>query len=304
MRVVAALGGNALVPRGERPTSDVQVANVEIAAAALVPLATAHELVVTHGNGPQIGLLAMQSAAIEGIETYPLDILNAETDGMIGYLIERELRERLTSKEVATLLTMVVVDPDDPAFADPTKPIGAVYPTERADELRRLHGWALAPDGGGVRRVVASPHPLEIPQLPAIRLLLEAGVIVICGGGGGIPVVLNEFGWSGIEAVVDKDRMSAKMAAELGADALLLLTDAPAVISGFGTEEAQEIRHATPDDFDLSDFDRGSMGPKVEAACWFVRETGGIAGIGHLADAEDILEGRAGTLIRVGTGAA
>ncbi len=298
MRVVAALGGNALVPRGERPTSDVQVTNVEIAAAALVPLALAHDLVVTHGNGPQIGLLALHSAAIEGMDVYPLDILNAETDGMIGYLIERELRERLPSKEVATLLTMVVVDPDDPAFSHPTKPIGAVYPAEMEGELRRLHGWTMAPDGGGIRRVVASPAPQEIPQLPAIRLLLEAGVVVVCGGGGGIPVVLNHLGWSGIEAVVDKDRMSAMMAAELGADALLLLTDAPAVMRGFGTASATEVREASPDDFDPQDFDPGSMGPKLEAACWFARETGGVSGIGRLADAQAILEGRAGTRIR------
>lgn len=298
MRVVAALGGNALLRRGEQPTSEAQVRNVEIAAAALVPLAVSNELVITHGNGPQIGLLALQSAAIEGIEAYPLDILNAETDGMIGYLIERELRERLATKEVATLITMVVVDPADPAFLYPTKPIGMVYPAELEEELRRLHGWALVRDGRGVRRVVASPPPLEIPQLPAIRILLEAGVVVVCGGGGGIPVVLNELGWSGVEAVVDKDRMSAKMAAELGADALLLLTDAPAVLRGFGTDSVEEIRHATPSDFDLAEYDPGSIGPKLEAACWFAAETGGVAGIGRLADAQDILEGRAGTVIR------
>lgn len=297
MRVVAALGGNALIPRGERPTSEVQVHNVEIAAAALVPLAESHELVVTHGNGPQIGLLSLQSAAIEGLDPYPLDILNAETDGMIGYLIERELRERLVDREVATLITMVVVDPADPAFSHPTKPIGLVYPADRSEELSRLHNWTMAPDGGGVRRVVASPLPRAIPQLPAIRLLLDAGVVVICGGGGGIPVILNELGWSGIEAVVDKDRMSAKMAAELGADALLLLTDVPAVSRGFGTPHAQPMGQVRVDGLDLSEFDAGSMGPKVEAACWFVAETGGMAGIGRLSDAEAILAGRAGTRI-------
>lgn len=297
MRIVAALGGNALVPRGEQPTSEVQSRNVEIAAEALVPLALSHELVVTHGNGPQIGLLSLQSAAIEGLDPYPLDILNAETDGMIGYLIERELRERLGTREVATLITMVVVDPDDPAFSHPTKPIGLVYPAERAEELSARHKWTMAPDGGGVRRVVASPLPRAIPQLPAIRLLLEAGVVVICGGGGGIPVVLNDLGWSGIEAVVDKDRMSAKMAAELNADALLLLTDVPAVFRGFGTAHAQAMGQVRVDELDLADFDAGSMGPKLEAACCFVSETGGTAGIGRLADAEAILAGRAGTRI-------
>lgn len=300
MRIVVAVGGNALIPRGSAPSADVQLRNVEEAAAALAPLAAGNQLVVTHGNGPQVGLLAHQSASIEGLDPYPLDILSAETDGMIGYLIARELRERLGSREVAALLTMVEVDGDDPAFGTPTKPIGLVHPTDRAADLARRFGWAFVGVEGGMRRVVPSPAPRAIPELPTIRLLLEAGAVVVCGGGGGIPVVRTPAGWAGVEAVVDKDRLSALLAARLGADLLLLLTDVPAVMEDFGTPAERPIRSLAEDAADPGRFPPGSMGPKVEAACWFTGTTGRPSAIGATTEAAAVCAGRAGTRILPG----
>lgn len=297
MRVVAAIGGNALVPRGSEPSADVQLRNVEAAASALASLAPGNQLVVTHGNGPQVGLLSHQSAAVEGLDPYPLDILGAESDGMIGYLIARELRERLGEREVAALLTMVEVDPDDPAFEDPSKPIGVVHPAERAGDLVERFGWTLIGVAGGVRRVVPSPQPVAIPELPTIRLLLEAGAVVVCGGGGGIPVLRTAAGWAGVEAVVDKDRLSALLAAQLGADRLLLLTDVPAVMEDFGTEDARPIPSLAVAAIDAGAFAPGSMGPKLEAAAWFTRTTGRPSAIGSTVEAEAVLRGDAGTRV-------
>ncbi|NND84369.1 MAG: carbamate kinase [Acidimicrobiia bacterium] len=297
MRIVAAIGGNALIPRGSAPSAAVQLKNVEEAASALAALAPSNQLVVTHGNGPQVGLLAHQSAAVEGVDPYPLDILGAESDGMIGYLVARELRERLGDREVAALLTMVEVDPADPAFEAPTKPVGVLHPEERLAELVERFGWTMIGVPGGVRRVVPSPAPLAIPELPTIRLLLEAGAVVVCGGGGGIPVVRTAAGWAGVEAVVDKDRLSALLAAQLGADRLLLLTDVSAVLADFGTADARRIEHLSVDEIDPSVFAVGSMGPKVEAAAWFTRTTGKPSAIGATTEAAAVLGGTAGTRI-------
>jgi carbamate kinase len=297
MRVVVALGGNALLRRGERPDVDVQRANVRRAAAAVAALAREHMVVVTHGNGPQVGLLALQSEAQRGVAPYPLDVLGAESEGLIGYLIEQELARLLPAREIATLLTQVEVDARDPAFAAPSKPIGPVYDQAAARRLARERGFAIAPDGTGFRRVVPSPEPLRIRELRAIEILLDAGVIVVCAGGGGIPVVTAaDGGVRGIEAVIDKDLASALLARTLAADALLLLTDVPAVLDGW--PDGAPIRRATPGELRARRFAPGSMAPKVEAACRFVEQGGALAAIGALEDAAELLHGNAGTAVR------
>lgn len=300
MRVVAALGGNALLKRGEPMTAENQRANARIAAAALAELARAgHRLVVSHGNGPQVGLLALQGLAYKPAEAYPLDLLNAETEGMIGYLIEQELRNALPEAPmVATLLTQVEVDPADPAFRKPTKPIGPIYEKAEAERLAKAQGWTVAPDGSKWRRVVASPWPRVIVELDAIEALADHGAIVICAGGGGIPAVRGADGrLEGVEAVIDKDLAAGLLARTLGAGAFLMLTDVDAVYQDWGTPHAKVIRRASPQALAATRFASGSMGPKVEAACEFVKATSGLAGIGRLADARAILEGRAGTLV-------
>lgn len=299
MLIVAALGGNALLKRGEPLTAKTQRTNVKTAAKSLAELVRAgHQLVITHGNGPQVGLLALQGAAYKPEEAYPLDVLGAETGGMIGYVIEQELENALHHDHpVATLLTQVVVDRNDPAFANPTKFIGPVYEKAEAESRAAAAGWTIAEDGDKWRRVVPSPVPREIPDMHVLKLLLDQGVIVICTGGGGIPVLRrNDGSMTGVEAVIDKDAASSLLARELGADALLLLTDVDAVYRDFGTQATVPIRQTTPEQARKLDVPAGSMGPKVAAACDFA-ETGGISGIGRLEDALAILEAKAGTLI-------
>ncbi|HSH85015.1 MAG TPA: carbamate kinase [Guyparkeria sp.] len=299
MLIVAALGGNALLKRGEPLTAETQRSNIRIAAKSLAELVRdGHQLVVTHGNGPQVGLLALQGAAYKPEEAYPLDVLGAETGGMIGYLIEQELENALDHEHaVATLLTQVVVDRNDPAFANPTKFIGPVYDKAEAESRAAAEGWQIAADGDKWRRVVPSPVPQEIPDLRVLKLLLDQGVVVICTGGGGIPVLRRHDGsMTGVEAVIDKDAASALLARQLGADALLLLTDVDAVYRDFGTDTAAPIRALTIAEARQLDVPAGSMGPKLAAACDFAK-TGGISGIGRLVDAIAILEGTAGTRV-------
>lgn len=299
MLVVAALGGNALLKRGEPLTAKNQRANVREAARALAEIVRAgHELVITHGNGPQVGLLALQGAAYRPDEAYPLDVLGAETGGMIGYIIEQELENALDhERAVATVLTQIVVDPEDPAFRNPTKFIGPVYTREEAEARGKLAGWSIARDGDKWRRVVPSPAPQEIPDMRVIKLLLDSQVIVICGGGGGIPVLRRPDGsLIGIEAVIDKDAASALLARELDADALLLLTDVDGVYRDFGTDDQVRIDRLTPGEAYALDLPAGSMGPKMLAAASFAAY-GGLAGIGRLDQATDILERRAGTCV-------
>ena len=251
MLVVAALGGNALLRRGEPLTAEAQRANVKIAAESLAEIIRAgHQLVVTHGNGPQVGLLALQGAAYKPDEAYPLDVLGAETEGMIGYIIEQELENALDhNRPVATLLTQVLVDKNDPAFSNPTKFVGPVYEREEAETKAEAAGWHIAQDGDKWRRVVPSPKPLEIPDMRVLQLLLEQGVVVICAGGGGIPILRRENGsMIGIEAVIDKDAASALLASQLGADALLLLTDVDAIYRDFGKDTAAPIHKLTLDE--------------------------------------------------------
>lgn len=300
MRIVVALGGNALLKRGEPMTADVQRANVRKAALALTDLARDHQIVVAHGNGPQVGLLALQAAAYTDVPSYPLDILGAESVGMIGYLVEQELANALPQDaRIGTLLTQIEVDRDDPAFGDPRKPIGPIYESNEAREVARLHGWPLVEESKGKwRRVVASPLPGRITQIKTIRLLVEGGVIVICAGGGGIPVIRNDEGdLVGIEAVIDKDRAAGLLAEELSADAFLMLTDVEAVYENWGTPKQAAIQNTTPAGLAGMSFAAGSMGPKVDAACAFVSNAGRIAGIGRLEDARAILEGRRGTTV-------
>ncbi len=304
MLVVAALGGNALLRRGEPLTAQNQRLNVQRAAPALAAILRAgHQLVITHGNGPQVGLLALQGAAYKPDEAYPLDVLGAETEGMIGYLIEQELENALGhDRPVAVLLTQIVVDANDPAFANPTKFVGPVYAEAEAQKLAAVRGWAIAPDGDKWRRVVASPKPQEIPDLAVLRLLLGQGVVVICAGGGGIPVLRRSDGsLIGVEAVIDKDHASALLASSLKADALLMLTDVTAVFRDFGTDRAAPISRLTPDAAAALTLPQGSMAPKVTAAYDFVRGGGRLAGIGRLEDAVAILNGTAGTLVTTQT---
>lgn len=299
MRVVAALGGNALLRRGEPLDAATQRHNVATATAALAAIAAEHELIVTHGNGPQVGLLALQAEAYPEGGTYPLDVLGAESEGMIGYLLQQGLRNALPDHEVATLLTQVLVDAADPAFDAPTKPIGPVYDEAGAALVAASRGWTVAPDGSSWRRVVASPEPSAIIELDTIRRLVDAGVLVVCAGGGGVPVVRSaNGGLSGVEAVVDKDLAAALLAIQLGADRLLLLTDVPAVAAGWGTAAERPIDHAMPAALRALALPAGSMGPKVEAASRFVEATAQCAMIGALADAAEVLEGRSGTRVQ------
>ena len=266
------------------------------AAAALAAVARDRRLVITHGNGPQVGVLALQSEASS--TPSPLDVLGAETEGMIGYLIEQALGNRLPGRPVATLLTQVLVSAADPAFGAPTKPIGPIYAETEARRLAAERGWTVAPDGTSFRRVVASPQPLEIVELSTIRLLLDAGVTVICAGGGGVPVVADAVGsLHGVEAVIDKDLSAALLAERLGASMLVMLTDVDAVVDGWGTSEATPIRTIDTASLRAMRFAAGSMGPKVEAACRFVEATGAAAAIGSLGDAAGVVRGECGTLV-------
>lgn len=299
MRIVVALGGNALLRRGEPLTAEAQRANVRIAAKALEPIAREHSLIVSHGNGPQVGLLALQGAAYKPEESYPLDVLGAETEGMIGYMIEQELGNLLPPEtHLATILTMVEVYPDDPAFLNPTKFIGLIYEKTDAEGLASEKGWVMKKDGQKWRRVVPSPRPQRIFEIEPIRWLADKGTIVICAGGGGIPTAYdNERNLHGVEAVVDKDLASELLARDLGAGLLILATDVDAAYINWGTPTAKAIKRATPDQLKRIEFPAGSMGPKIDAACEFVEATGNPAAIGALGDLPAILDGTAGTTI-------
>jgi carbamate kinase len=304
VRVVVALGGNALLRRGQALTADNQRANTRLACKRIAPVALEHQLVVSHGNGPQVGLLALQASAYTEVDPYPLDLLGAETDGMIGYLIQQELGNELPfEKRIATLLTLIEVDGADPAFQDPTKPIGPTYTEADSVRLANEKGWVFKPDGGSFRRVVASPAPQRIFGTEPIEWLLARGAVVICAGGGGIPVTYTDDPAPagrrlvGVEAVIDKDLASALLAEDLHADALLIVTDVDAVYADWGTPDQRPIRRATPDALSAGEFAAGSMGPKVRAACSFVERTGGFAAIGSIADTPALLRGEAGTIV-------
>jgi len=304
VRVVVALGGNALLRRGEPLSAENQRANARVACKALAPVALEHELVISHGNGPQVGLLALQGSAYTAVEPYPFDMLGAQTEGMIGYLIQQELGNELPpEKPLASLLTQIEVDREDPAFQDPTKPIGPIYSEDDSSRLADENGWAFKPDGDSFRRVVPSPSPRRIFGLGPVEWLLERGCVVVCAGGGGIPVLYTDESVPagkrlvGVEAVIDKDLASALLAEDLSADALAIVTDVDAVFQDWGTPEQRAIRRASPEALGAAEFADGSMGPKVKAACSFVERTGGFAAIGSIADTPALLRGETGTVV-------
>ncbi|MEG0248765.1 MAG: carbamate kinase [Pseudomonas sp.] len=300
MRIVVALGGNALLRRGEPMTADNQRANIRIATEQIAKVHPGNELVIAHGNGPQVGLLSLQAQSYKPDEAYPLDVLGAETEGMIGYIIEQELGNLLDFKvPFATLLTQVEVDGNDPAFKKPTKPIGPVYSKDDAERLAKEKGWDIAPDGDKYRRVVASPRPKRIFEIRPITWLLEKGTVVICAGGGGIPTMYDETGkvLSGVEAVIDKDLCSSLLAQELKADLLIIATDVDGAYIDWGKPTQKAVAQAHPDELERLGFAAGSMGPKVQAACEFARATGKVAVIGSLPDIEGIVKGTKGTRV-------
>ena len=297
--MVVALGGNALLRRGQKPDAEVQRRNVETAVRSLAPIAAEHELVVTHGNGPQVGVLALQSAADSSLsQPYPFDVLGAETQGMIGYWLLQSLQNALPGRQVASLINQTLVSLADPAFGDPTKFVGPVYAEDDAKRLGAERGWTVKQDGQYWRRVVPSPKPQRVVETRLLRLLLSSGAVVVCAGGGGVPTVRNSRGQlEGVEAVVDKDLTASLLAESLEADALLLLTDVPRVMRDFGTPRQREITNATPMELRAGDFPAGSMGPKVEAICRFAELTGDMGAIGSLEQAPAMLEGTAGTIV-------
>jgi len=299
MRVVVALGGNALLQRGQALSAENQRDNIRVAAAALAEVHKTHQLVIAHGNGPQVGLMALMDAAYTAVDPYPLDVLGAETIGMIGYMIEQELGNIIPVEDhILTVLTQIVVDPADSAFNNPTKPVGPVYDQAESERLARDKGWSMAPDGEHYRKVVPSPLPQRIIELDAIRMLVENGVVVICAGGGGIPTAYDDDKkLYGVEAVIDKDLASGLLAKGLDAGMFVMLTDVANVYANFETENQKAIAAAHPDALEEMDFAPGSMDPKIKGACKYVKETGGRSAIGQLSDLVEIMKGEAGTII-------
>jgi carbamate kinase len=298
MRIVIALGGNALLQKNQPPEADIQRQNIITAARAIAEIADGNELVITHGNGPQVGLLALQAESYQGVKPYPLDILDAESEGMLGYQITQALINALPEREVVALLTQVLVDQHDVAFNKPTKPIGGFYSQSEGQALREQRGWLLAEFEQGLRRLVPSPQPQEIIELSAIRLLVDHGMLVVCGGGGGIPVIRDSSGsLSGVSAVIDKDLTSALLATALGADILLLLTDVDGVYQGWGKPDASVLRQTTISELHSRQFEAGTMAPKIEAACRFAAVAGRCAYIGQLSQITEIIAGQSGTKI-------
>ncbi|EDD4240642.1 carbamate kinase [Salmonella enterica subsp. enterica serovar Agona] len=299
--LVVALGGNALLKRGEPLEADIQRKNIELAARTIAQLTRQWRVVLVHGNGPQVGLLALQNSAYANVTPYPLDILGAESQGMIGYMLQQALKNHLPEREISVLLTQVEVDANDPAFLNPTKYIGPIYDEAQVRALQAEKGWVFKADGNAFRRVVPSPQPKRIVENDAIRALISRDHLVICNGGGGVPVVEKADGYHGIEAVIDKDLSAALLASQIHADALLILTDADAVYLDWGKPTQRPLAQVTPELLREMQFDAGSMGPKVTACAEFISHCRGIAGIGSLADGQAILAGEKGTLIRCET---
>lgn len=299
MRIVVAVGGNALLERGDPPLVETQEAHVREAAAALAPIAEHHDLVITHGNGPQVGLLANESALDPDLPApYPFDVLDAQTQGMIGYFFLQAFENVLPGRRVVSLVCQTEVERDDPAFVNPTKFVGPLYEESEARRLARRRGWKIHRDGESWRRVVASPEPRVMLELDTIKALVDGGAIVICAGGGGIPVVRGVGAThSGVDAVIDKDLSASLLARDLGADMLLILTDVANVELGYGTPDARPVGRTTPTALRAVSFPAGSMGPKVDAACRFVEASGKPAVIGRLSDAAALLDGSCGTVV-------
>lgn len=299
MRVVIALGGNALLKRGEPMTAQAQRENVRAAAPALAAVAQVHQLVLTHGNGPQVGLLALQGSAFPSLDPFPLDVLGAQTEGMIGYVIEQELGNLLPpGRLIATVLTMTEINPGDPAFGNPTKFVGPVYEWADAERLALERGWLIKPDGAYWRRVVPSPEPQRIVEIQPIRWLLDKDAVVVCAGGGGIPTMRANGELTGVEAVIDKDLAGELLAREVNADLFVMATDVDGVYENWGTPDQRRVAETTTDALRGKEFPAGSMGPKVTAAIRFVERTGCRAAIGSLTEIESVVDGTAGTQVR------
>lgn len=296
--VVVALGGNALLRRGEKPDAIVQRHHVRDATRALAPLAETHDLIICHGNGPQVGLLALESESDRSLtRPYPLDVLVAQTQGMIGYWLAQELRNAGVQQPVVPVVTQTVVRHDDPAFEHPTKFIGRTYSEDEARALASAFDWTVAPDGQSWRRVVASPTPIGVVEEPALRTLIDSRAIVVCGGGGGVPVVDDGGELRGVDAVVDKDQVAALLAMLFDADRLLILTDVSALVRDFNTEWASPIATISTRDLAAMQLPDGSMGPKAAACVRFTEQTGRDSAIGSLAEAAAVLSGAAGTTV-------
>lgn len=295
--LVIALGGNALLQRGAVLSAENQYKSIALIADAIGELAKKYRIAIVHGNGPQVGLLALQNLNYRDVPPYPLDILVAETQGMIGYMLAQKLSASHPEQAVSTLMTRILVDGDDEAFQQPTKFIGPVYAPKEETHLRQQYGWTMKMDGEHLRRVVPSPEPKQILDIEAVHALLAKNQVVICSGGGGIPMVATEQGLQGVEAVIDKDLAAALLAEALDADHLVILTDADAVYTGWGTPSQQAIRSATPQQLAPLAVPDGSMGPKIMAVSRFVERSGKEAHIGALKDIDAVLNGSAGTLI-------
>lgn len=296
--VVIALGGNAILQRGETLSAQNQYKNITQVGEVVAGLVKNYRVVIVHGNGPQVGLLALQGALDQQTPAYPLDILVAETQGMLGYMIAQTLEQKESIPQVVTLLTRIQVEADDPAFQHPSKFIGPVYLPDQQHEPEARYGWTMKADGQYFRRVVASPKPRKVVELASIKCLLDSDHIVVCAGGGGMPVIANQHGYCGVEAVIDKDLSAALLAQELQAEYLMILTDADAVYQDWGTPQARALRDVTPEILRPFAAPDGAMGPKAEAVIEFVEQTGGTAFIGALSDAEAILRREKGTCIR------
>jgi carbamate kinase len=299
MLIVAALGGNALLQRGERPGAQIQQHHVVDAVAQLAQLASGNELIVTHGNGPQVGLLALESASDTTLERpFPFDALGAQTQGMIGYWLVQALNNAVPSRDAVALVTQTVVGPDDPGFRHPTKFVGRGYEEDEARRRAMAGQWTIRQDGPLWRRVVASPEPLEVVEHATIESLVHAGTIVVCVGGGGVPVVRDQQGkLLGVEAVIDKDLATSLLARLVDADVVLFLTDVGGVFEDYGRPSERLLRSTRVEELRAHSFAAGSMGPKVEAACRFVEATGRRASIGSLDDVAGLLEGSTGTSV-------
>ncbi|CAM3850855.1 carbamate kinase [Vibrio aquimaris] len=298
--VVIALGGNALLRRGEPLEAGVQRHNIQIAVKAICEVAQNYKVVLVHGNGPQVGLLALQGLEYKQVAPYPLDVLGSETQGMIGYMLMQEFKNQMPDINATCMLTQMTVDPNDPAFLNPTKPIGPIYTQDEARTLAEKYNWTIKPDGDHFRRVVPSPEPTGIIEHQAITTLIEHGHLVICTGGGGIPVQYDNGQLVGVEAVIDKDMSAALLAKQLHADALLILTDTDAVYHDWGKSSQRALRNTTPSELSQYQFEQGSMGPKIQASCEFIKQGGKVVGIGALEDGLRILQGLAGTSITQG----
>ncbi len=295
--IVVAIGGNALIEPGRPVDVASQRSRISESARVLAALAEDHRLVITHGSGPQVGVLGLQASTGEAADQVPLDVLDAESMGLIGHLLTEGLSAHLDPATIAVLMTRVEVDAGDPGFDAPTKPIGRWYPPEEGHALATAHGWSVIEGPRGVRRVVASPAPIRIVEIAAIGRLVDAGHVVIAGGGGGIPVVATDHGLIGVEAVVDKDLTSALIAIELGADRFVVLTDVDAIYRDYDEPEAQAIGRTTAADLRTEVFPPGTMGPKVDAVCWFAERTGNAAAIGAFTEAAAVIAGTSGTTV-------